>query len=250
MRIRTDQAARLAAERDFEENERLARHIRAFARTTWCVAGEPGLRVLVAVASDRAKRMDLGRERGLEYVKWSVLLGYGFDDDPQLSWAKPRGPGGGRWRQMDRRGERARRYVARVHGGDGEHLRAALQAFVDGPSAGLSLPAKERFETGMLAAFARLFPQKSEVVGEARLVRLLREAPADGATLGLANAEDLAVYTTIQSPHASSFIADARYDWSEAALAARGPVSAGERLSRAARERLGEELSRNRLEVE
>lgn len=187
------------------------------------VLGPAGVRELVRRAEARAEEHGIVHRRGVEQIlALMVLLGSGFDRDPQLPWAAERlaDEDGTPTARADRLYATAGAYLDRVAGPHSEYLLAALYA-----AHFLGVEAIPRAPSGAILAattarLRALYPTKCAELGDAGVEGLAHAAISRAARYGLDGERGVTVTAFAMILLGSDFDDDPALPWMAAALAA------------------------------
>lgn len=189
------------------------------------IAGPEPLRALVCSGMKRATDHGLLVERDVwVFVQLAMLLGIGFDEDPQYPWATAALGGVGEEELGELLHRRARAYFVRAHGGDNEHLRRALLRLRDEPARSLdSIPFDADLDRRLTAWLEQVYPEKARVVGEEVCRGLGREAVNLAKRYGFEDAAAAGVIAALMFLLGSGFDQDPQYPWASQALRSKDP---------------------------
>lgn len=165
--------------------ERISEHLRLYFELPCRIAGEVCVRETIRRGVMRARRWGLTREASAQsYIDHMILLGSGFDSDPQLPWAREilerRQP---ELVRMDSLHAQAADFTARTAGqGSRNVLFAAARARTHGLCPELSVPPSRALDQ-VAAWLAWMYPEKYRLVSH-RLPELVARAEATAFTHG------------------------------------------------------------------
>lgn len=180
------------------ENEMLV-HLRSFSPGHFKILEEGDMRRLIRFGMERAQGHGFTHRRSLRlYIEMMLMLGSGFDTDPQLSRAQEiLGDAGlpNEVERIDRLHKEALDYAAHVLPDyralekDADHAPfiEELRRMRHEPNEALDASAMPEFYSRVLKRLAQLFPKKCEYVKEVNLRRLIQH--------GIKTAESYAVST-------------------------------------------------------
>jgi hypothetical protein len=177
MVIRDKQVAVFRDVQQARAEDELAAHCREFAPRVCQVAGDTGVREVVRIGITRARQYGFEDSvRTRFYIEVMLTLGSDFDTDPQFPWAaeilkddfsRPH------VRAMVLHRDIAE-YMERVMGNDREHVKAALDRFLQLPPE--APPPEQRNRTDMRTFVRGFFPQKSESLDDPQLAQIVEAA--------------------------------------------------------------------------
>jgi hypothetical protein len=161
----------------------LMEHCRLFSPDLCKTLDDDDLRGAVHAGVKRAETHGLTLRGPVRFfVDTTIVLGSGFDTDPQYPWAAEMlAPAAAPdpMRRAEALHARIVAYLARVDGENNVHRRKAQAELLRLVDSGIEIPA-ETFEPDMLALMAQTYPSKAAETGEAALRRLVAEALARG----------------------------------------------------------------------
>jgi len=223
LRIRREQMDALdeAAMRRFEQ--RAIQHLKETFPKHARFRGEEGLRNTVRSGLERARQRGLASERGLLlYLELMVMLGSGFDADPQLPWASiilSDQSMGDEATRVDRLLERSREYFERVAGPKGEHIDRALQRVRQAPVEGFVASGGGDFDAYMRAKLTSIYPEKCADLGEAGVRALIRAGVEFARSRDLTTERGVVVSIVLMLFLGSGFAQDPQFPWAARVLA-------------------------------
>jgi len=245
LRIRREQMEALdqAAWRRFEQ--RAIQHLKETFPKHARFRGEEGLRNTVRSGLDRARQRGLTSERGLLlYLEQMMMLGSGFDTDPQLPWASfilSDQSIGDEAARVERLLERSREYFERVAGPRGEHIDRALQRVRQAPVEGFVASGGGDFDAYMRAKLNAIYPEKCADLGEEGLRALVRQGVEFARNHDLTTERGVVVSIVLMLFLGSGFAEDPQFPWAAQVLAdpaLKEPSARADRLYSAAKEYL------------
>jgi hypothetical protein len=164
-----------AALRTFEDQ--MVEHLKEFAPKHCEVLGESGVRQVVRLGMERARRYGFTNRGPVRfYLESMFLFGSDFDTDPQLPWAGEILKDPTIWDQTvraDRLYDRVMDYLNQVAGPDCEYAKEALRKASRQRFEGVPV-SDENFENKVIARLNEVYPQKCAYIGEAALRTLVR----------------------------------------------------------------------------
>lgn len=195
--------------------DELAAHCRTFSPHLCKTLSDEELHAAVLGGVVRAETQGFTKRGPVRlYVDMMILLGSGFDGDPQYPWAAAilATPD----EQMDRAETlhaRVHEYLAGVDGPDNVHTLQALRELATRCRQGLALH-RERLEPDLLALMAEIHPRKVAATGEDALRRLVRALLARGRErYRFRTARSLALMAVLGFAFGHDFDADPLLPW-------------------------------------
>lgn len=235
LRIRPEQMEALeqAAVRRFETET--ARHLSTFAPEHSEILGEEGVRKVVGLGIERARRYGFtNRGPARFYVEMMFLFGSDFDTDPQLPWAAQILADAGAHDQMaraDRLWRRTTDFLERVAGPDHEFTRDALRRARQQSWEGQPV-LHPNLEQEVLRGLEALHPQRFHCVGGSALRALIERGAELAKPYAAARAAALPLFTGLMFLLGHGVATDPQFPWVEAALSDEGRRPPAERLQR------------------
>ena len=236
LQIRDKQMAAFerAARQRFEERlvERARKNFPRFVE----IVGDKAVGSAVHKGYSRAETHELRSEREIcLFVDVAIMLGSGFDTDPQLPWAaailadeKLSSP----LARAETLHERAMGYLDEVVG-EG-------QVFPLGAFLGVRKRACEELERRLgrnlereaLTLFGEVWPAKSNYVGESALLGLVEQARASAARYGITTSAGVGIYALFAFVLGHGFGSDPLYPWVAEVLTSPEITAEGARIRR------------------
>ena len=219
--------------RDIEN--RLILHFAKFYPRECSSAGEAEMRRLVGTGLQRAAGHGfLTLDTATLYVNLMIILGWGFDADPQLDWARAKLrdyslPPGDRIRSLF---DATLDYLGAVAGENGQKVVRAMLRIRKHDFLAPWTSSAEAFDEELLALLSRLYPTKAAIQGDEVNRALLRRAREDAARHGFTGANAIAAYTVLEFMLGAAFDTDPLYWWAGATLQASATEREEERLAR------------------
>ena len=217
-----------AALRSFED--RMVEHLRRFAPKHFKVLEEKEIRGVIRQSNARAQSHGFTSERSLRfYAELTLMLGMGFDSDPQMPWAaeiiNDKELTGERER-IDRLYERAWEYVNHVVL-DFRNSEGVVDpaGFVEGirqlrgESEEVLQPSDmPDFYQRMMSRLEQAFPKKCEYIGELCLRRLIGRALDSAQKYSISIERGLVIFVLMAFLLGSGFDTDPQLPWVATAL--------------------------------
>lgn len=230
--IRPDQIALFEQASAPHFNDHLAARLRAAYPGRLASADPATLSAALGQSIAQATRHGLTEQEPVRlFIELMVLLGSGFADDPQLSWAQ-HALAAGDGAQLDR----ARRlhsaalaYLDQVFGPDNAQLVIALQQLLAEPPK-LATGSRAQFRSTALIRLEQLWPEKFAYLGETTVQQLIHDGIAAAVPYGIKNETGMFVYLSLMFVLGSQFDRDPLLPWISTVLADSG--SAAGRTSR------------------
>jgi hypothetical protein len=204
-------------------------------------AGPEEMRRFVRTGLQRAAGYGfLTIDTAASYIHVMIMLGWAFDSDPQLSWARTKltdyaePPA----RRIHALAEAAIDYLGRVAGEDGEKIVRAMIRIRKHDFLAPCSSTGEQFQHELLHLLARLYPEKAAFQGDEVNRLFIAHAAQDAGLHGFTESNGIAVYTTLAFMLGVGFATDPLYGWAGATLQATRGEPEEERASRLAKRSL------------
>lgn len=174
--IRKDQldAFQQASLASFERE--MVAHSKEFSPEICHAVGDEQVRSAVSNAGTRARGYGFTNRGPIRlFLEMTILLGHGFDSDPQYPWAA------NILRSNEDQMQRAEALYNKIieyqeiSPPDGAPAEKALQSLLNLREQALPFSSHD-FSTGMVPEIERVFPEKAHYIGEQALVALIRES--------------------------------------------------------------------------
>lgn len=177
--------------------------------------GEDGIHTIVRYGVKQASAYGLTNQSGVGlFIDLVLLLGRGFDTDPQLSWAAEILNDKSRTDQNERADnlfEKATEYLDRVSGPNNEFIDEAQRRILD---TSIEMPFRDaRFEDETLGRLRNIWPQKYAYLGEAGARRLIQQGIEAAKRYGITDESGCLVYIGLMYMLGSSFDTDPLFAW-------------------------------------
>lgn len=203
-------AFEIAAKKKFE-NE-MVHHMEQFAPLTFKVIGEQGVRKVIEMGIERARKYGfINRGPARFYIEMMFMFGSNFDTDPQYPWAtrilEDTDKGNQMW-QADRLYNKAMHYVENVVGSENRYEMEALQRlilmrFEDIPTAGQDI-------ANMLSD---MHPRKCEYMGRNSLNALIETGDIKAKSFSAYTTKGGAVFVGLMFIFGSGCFIDPQFPW-------------------------------------
>jgi hypothetical protein len=205
--------------KNFEKT--LVQHVQSVAPEIANIAGESNVRRIVQVGMQQAFNYGFSYQGTVRfYIDLMLLLGYGFDDDPQFPWASKI------LNSSDSRGEmfRAKKlfiflndYLDTVHGEKNIYLTEAINQFNT-----MNMIDTEYYHINdyqeCLDKIKFIYLQKFEYVGDQSLLDLMKESKKIALSLSMFNKSSFMVITVLMFSFGHKVFEDPLYPWVYASL--------------------------------
>ena len=211
------------------EEELLQHFLRHYPRESRQAGGREQMRKLVKRGIERAAARGLNTQKlaGL-YIALSIMLGAGFEEDPQLPWVADQ-LSDESLSPSDRVGYLFRTaidYLGATAGEESEFIvRAMLRTRAWDPASAPETSGTQ-WENDVCALFEQLYPQKFGFQGEEPTLAMLRIVPDRAGRYGIRSPKGCAVYALHMFMLGNAFDEDLLYPW--AAIALKNPRTADE----------------------
>ncbi len=182
--------------------------------------GEDGLRTVIRYGIKQASAYGLTNQSGVGlFIDLMLLLGRGFDTDPQLRWAAEVLNDETRADQKEKAEhlfEKATAYLDQVSGPNNEFIdeaqRGILHASIEPPSH------DARFEDEVADRLRHIWPQKYAYLGEAEARRFIEQGIGAAKRHGITDQSGFLVYIGLMYMLGSSFDTDPLFAWASEIL--------------------------------
>jgi len=196
--------------------------------------GDDALMSVVRAGIGRARACGIEAEEGItDYLSLVLLLGSGFETDPQTKWAADLLVGPEETappKRVAAAWAEAQAWRGKVHGGDDALYREALGS-LRGRSVEDLTKFASRSQRDLLLQFAAMHPAKFSAVGQQPLFDLTRLAVEACRPFELLDRWAVVLVAEFMFLFGAGFMSDPRYDWAPRALeGAQGSVD--EKLDR------------------
>ena len=216
MIIRDEQVKTLSEvpSRAFEDE--MVSHLARFSPPLFNAIKEPQLRLAIRTGIARAAECGITFRGPIRlYLELMLLFGSHFDTDPQYPWATEilRDPAPGpQMQRADLLYRRTRQYRQTVGGPNDEYTLAALHRLP--ATIGRPLPFSERdFIPGLLQEMSRVYPEKSEYVGEGGLRELIQTGAKTARSCGFTSVRAMALPVVLMFSFGHKCFDDPLYPW-------------------------------------
>jgi hypothetical protein len=209
-----------AAVEGFED--RMFDHLRRFFPRHCEASGEASIRRLTQEGIGQAERYGLTSQREVcLYISLMIMLGSGFDADPQLPWAAPilkdksATPPGATATALY---TKAMSYLDGVEGENGERLERVLRTMFRYPLYDAWQPSTGDFEKTVVALLLRTWPEKCEGMDENAMHGLVESGLQAARRYNIKSQRGIAVYIGLMLLLGSSFDSDPQFPWAQSIL--------------------------------
>ncbi len=230
LKIRSEQVQvfEQAAVRNFED--RMIEHLKEFVPKHFKMLEEADFREIIQYGWERAKSYRLTSERSVRiYIQLVLMLGSGFDADPQIPWAAEilndeSGPD--ETERIDRLHDKAWDYADHVALDYGEaegdvdssrFVEKIRQIRRERNEILLSSDVPE-FYKRMILEIKQTFPKKCAYIGELALRRLIQHAIETAKSYGITTERGVVLFSSMMFVLGSGFDTDPRLPWASAIL--------------------------------
>lgn len=195
--------------------------------------GEPALGLMVRGGLANARKLGLEREEDmLRYLGAVLLLGSGFDTDPQLRWAAAAlltPPGVPAPQRVAALWEQTRPYANRVNGADNRFYATALRS-LEGKTVETLLSGASRSSRDLFMLLSTIHPQKVQEAGESAIHDLTRFAVESCRTWEILDRECVALMTVLMFLFGAGMMSDPLTAWAPETLKKSGAVATERKL--------------------
>ncbi len=197
-------------------------HIRAHFPKHFELLQEPGLDAVIRIGFERGKQLGLEtRHQMILFLDYRIMLGSGFETDPQLPWAAAilGSLESNRDAAIDRLYQATMSYLDVVVGQGQVFPTGPLRKMLEYPVVRLQQPSLAATpEQGLLAEFQSIWPQKFRRVGVESLRTLIATGRTRAAEYGLAGPRGTAAFVIAAYLLGHEFDRDPQYPWLGAVL--------------------------------
>jgi hypothetical protein len=191
-------------------------HLRDFSPPLFKTAGDDQMRRVVRLGIERAKTHGLTFRGPVRlYLELMLLFGSDFDTDPQYPWATEvltNGSLGSEIQRADLLFDRTRDYRSKVAGPDDAYTFEALRKIHGLANQPLAF-APADFASGLLREIARVYPQKSDYLGEDRLETLIQSGSKVARAHGLTTDRGVVLMVILMLAFGHGCAEDPLYPW-------------------------------------
>ncbi len=195
--------------------------------------GEAGVRETVQYGRKQSAGYRLSTSNYVVlFIDLTLLIGRGFDTDPQLPWAADvltdkSASAGDKAQTLH---QRAMDYLDLVSGPDNAYIDAAQTRLLQEPLEIIGAP--QAFLIELKARLTRVFPEKALYLGDKGLERLILKAAAVSGRYGVANPQGVTLVAAMMFMLGSSFDTDPLFSWAATVLNDKQIASQGDRIQR------------------
>jgi hypothetical protein len=209
-----------AAVQSFES--RLVEHLKKEFPKHSEAMGDAALLEVVRCGRERAAKYGLAGERSVRlYLELMLMLGSGFDEDPQLPWAAEilRKQGAGdETARIDALYKKAGEYAERTAGPKNEYLDRVLRALPAEKLEGYVGSGAPSFEDYMLRRLGMLYREKAEAVGREPLRATIARGVDGARQTHLLTEAGVMLYVFLMFFLGSGFASDPQFPWASEIL--------------------------------
>lgn len=199
---------------DFEDI--MVVHLQSFTPLHWDSLGEPGIRKLIQAGVKGAAAQGFTRFGAVRfYLETVVLLGIGFDHDPQyaaLAEALGSAFGESQIMRADRAWEWLMNYLDNVGGHNREHAYRALLKTYEQPPEPQPVSSPE-FEARALRQMRDIHPQKVDFLGAEALRGLIARAREEAKRFDVETDFGVCLFLGLMFAVGHRFFEDPKYPW-------------------------------------
>jgi hypothetical protein len=200
---------------DYEN--RLVEYVRAFFPDCVEALGEAAVREFVRRGRKRAEEYHFVHERSVRlFISLLLMIGNGFDRDPQLPWAREileEKSSTNETERIDRLYGKAMEYFDAIAGIHDEKLDEPITRIRGGQVGFLPPPDSSEFHQRMEAWLNSLSHEKCQFVGDACLRRLIHQGIQMANGYGITNGRGVAIYVSCMFILGSGFDEDLLFAW-------------------------------------
>jgi hypothetical protein len=219
-----------------ERENRLLEYLKEFFPTHYQILGEDQARKLIDLGVDQAKTYAITVDRELcLYINLMLMIGSGFDTDPQLPWAAEilgNSASTNISGKVKRLYNRAMGFLDQVAGLDNEHSERVLQKLRETPIDVLLPPVTEDFTEHTLTHIRKLYPEKYALVEETGMRGLIQTGLRRAAGYGITSPRGTGIMIGMMFLLGHRFDIDPQFHWAKAALQDESIADPNERVAR------------------
>jgi hypothetical protein len=216
------------------ENE-LVEHLKNFAPKHSEVIKDSGVRQVVWLGIDRAKKYDFTNRGPVRfYVEMMFMFGSDFDTDIQLPWAGAALKTDSVADQMERADllyDKMLMYLEQVSGADDDYFVNSLHR-LNKTNIEDYAPAGGNFQTKIVAALRSIYPQKCEYLGEQQLHTLAQRGKELAGEYSVTSEKGVAIFTALMFTLGHGFAADPLFPWISKTLKDETVIDPNERVEK------------------
>lgn len=195
----------------FFENE-MVRHIEQFTPVSFKVIGEQGVRMVVKLGIERARKYGLTNRGPVRfYIEMMFMFGSDFDTDPQYPWVRQIFTSPDKGHQMwraDRLYDKAMDYVENVVGHENRYEMEALQRLI-------LMRVEDIFSArqDIAAILITMHPHKCEYIAQNSLNALIQMGKAKYQTYSTSSMMGEALFVGLMFIFGSGCFTDLQFPW-------------------------------------
>jgi len=210
-------------------------HLKSFTPLHWESLGEPGMRRLIRAGIKGAAAQGFTRFGAVRfYLETVVLLGIGFDHDPQyaaLAVALGGISGEDQMTRADRAWEWLLRYLDNVGGHNREHAYRALLKTYEQPPEPQPMSSPD-FEARALQQMRDIHPQKVDFLGNEAVRGLIGRAKEEARRFDVETDFGVCLFLGLMFAVGDRFFVDPKYPWVSHTLTNTAITDRDRRISR------------------
>jgi hypothetical protein len=194
--------------------DEMVEHLAEFSPELFNVIKEEQMRIVVRYGIKQADQYGFNFRGPIRlYLELMLLFGGHFDTDPQYPWAieilKEDAP---QMERAEKLHEKTLEYQDKVSGPDAANTRKALNGLL---SMARNTPATrpENFEADIRREMARVFPQKTNYIGEEGITALINEGSSEAAKYGFPTVRGKALIIILMFAFGHGCTDDLLYPW-------------------------------------
>jgi len=229
--------------------KRLIRHFFRFYERECKDLGEDQVHLVIKYGIEKAEKYGYSSQRDIGFfISLMFLFGSGFDNDPQLPWAKSGLEDASVEDTSDRIGKvwsNAMLYIDTVAGESNEHLVVAMKKLRDYDFSAIRQMQGNKFKTHANTVLTELYPTKCEYHKEEITRQLVLDGMATAKSFGLEDNESVIMFLILKLFLGGEFYMDPLYPWISAILNddTLNSVEKSQRLNNSARQYLSKALT-------
>lgn len=221
LKIRDKQIKALEEAALLRFEDELVEHIKEFAPKHSEVIKEEGVREVVRLGMERAKKYDFTKRGSVRfYVELMFMFGSDFDTDFQLPWAEGVLNNDQIKSEMERADilhEKMVEYLEQVAGKDNEYALKALERLNKARIEEYRTAGGD-FDKETIAGLRSIYPQKYEYLGDELLQTLIERAKDSAQKFSVTSEKGKAMFVALMFSLGHGFADDALFPWVRATL--------------------------------
>lgn len=214
--IRKEQIDKLAEKKQSSFEDEMVQHLAEFSPPLFNVIKEDQMRLVVKLGLKNAEKYRFTLRGPIRlYLEMMLLFGSHFDTDPQYPWTSELLSDRHSVSEMQRAEwlhTKISDYQEKVAGPSGANTRKALEKLAETGKQPLEIPAKD-FTFSIKYEMSRIFPEKTEYVGQKQLSALIRRGRSLARQFELPETQGDTLMTVLAFSFGHGCADDPLYPW-------------------------------------